>query len=87
MPAHETEGQGITHDTETRGLATQRVKIHPRCVQNQQHLLTTLDSLCSGRYTIEMRNNMYIIQTTESLDQEEVLVALGPKSRWEHNAA
>lgn len=58
------------------GNTTHRMKVHPRCVLSQDHLRETIDKSCTGDYTIEMRNNMYIIITTEPLNQKEVVAQL-----------
>ena len=79
MPGDDNSGPGgNAHDAETivGAPAEHSVKIHPRCVRGQQHLESTLDGICDGPYTIEIRNNMYIIKTAERLDQKEVVRAL-----------
>jgi len=48
------------------------MKVHHRCVQSQDHLRETVDKNCTGGYTIEIRHNMYIITTTEPLNQNKI---------------
>ena len=76
MPGNESASPGSTHDAESAGAPPRRVKVHPRCVYSQQHLISTLDRLCKGDYTIEIRHNMYIIKTEEPLDQNKLVEEL-----------
>jgi hypothetical protein len=70
-------GQGISHNAEPARAPVRHapIKIHPRCVQNQQRLIATLDRLCPEpeSYAIEIRNNMYIIKTTGDLKQSTIV--------------
>jgi len=75
-PVHDRQMRGSDIGAETTGTSARGVKIHPRCVQSVEHLRSTLDKLCKGEYTIEIRHNMYLIKTTEPLDQKQVVRGL-----------
>lgn len=71
--------RGSDIGVETAGTPALGVKIHPRCVNSVEHLRATLDRLCKGGYTIEIRHNMYMIKSTEPLNQKELARKLREK--------
>lgn len=74
MPA-EIEEAGTSLDVKSGGTS-RRVKIHPRCAKDPERLKSTLEQLYGGGFTIEMRHNMYIINSAEPMDQREIVSVL-----------
>ncbi len=75
MPA-EIEASGTRLDVENAQVAPRRVKVHSRCAKDPQKLKSTLENLYRGGFTIEMRHNMYIINSVEFMDQEKIVSVL-----------
>ncbi len=77
MPA-KIEAAGMPLDVES-GVTARRVKVHPRCAKGPEHLTSTLKDLYGGGFTIEMRHNMYIINSLQQMDQGKIVSALNWK--------
>ncbi|KAL2147658.1 hypothetical protein VTI28DRAFT_8112 [Corynascus sepedonium] len=69
------EGAGTPLDVQSRG-ASRRVKVHPRCAKDPQRLKSILEQLYGGDFIIEMRHNMYIINSVELMDQKMIVERL-----------
>jgi hypothetical protein len=54
----------------SEGQAATRLKVHFRCVKEPDQLKSLLDHFRIREYTIEIRHNMYIIQTGIPLNQK-----------------
>ncbi len=75
MPA-EIEAAGTPLEVESGGVTSRRVKVHSRCAKDPQQLKSTLENLYGGGFTIEMRHNMYIINSVELMDQRKIVSIL-----------
>jgi hypothetical protein len=58
------------------GRTSRRVKVHSRCAKDPQRLKSTLEQLYGRGFTIEMRHNMYIINSVELIDQRKIVSVL-----------
>jgi hypothetical protein len=76
MTGGESANPGTTEDAGPAEPVSWRVKVHPRCVQSHEQLRSTLNMLCNGGYTVEVRHNMYIIKTAKPLDQRQLVAEL-----------
>jgi hypothetical protein len=74
MPA-EIEEAGTPLAVESGG-ASRRVKVHSRCANDPERLKSTLEELYGPCFTIEMRHNMYIINSVELMDQRKIVSVL-----------
>ena len=55
------------------GQVPLHLKVHFRCVKNQQQLTSLLDRVSGQGYAIEMRHNMYLIRTKAPLTQKKLV--------------
>jgi hypothetical protein len=74
MPA-EIEEAGTPLAVES-GVTWRRVKVHSRCAKDPERLKSTLEQLYGRDFTIEMRHNMYIINSVERMDQRKIVERL-----------
>ncbi|KAK4243193.1 hypothetical protein C7999DRAFT_36481 [Corynascus novoguineensis] len=69
------EGAGTPLDVES-GDTSRRVKVHSRCAKDPRRLKSILEQLYGGGFTVEMRHNMYIINSVKIMDQRKIVERL-----------
>ncbi len=77
----EIEAAGSPPNVENPEVASRCVKVHSRCAKDPQKLKSTLENLYGGGFTIEMRHNMYIINSVELMYQSKIVSVL--TWRWD----